>query len=76
MATTSKGTTTRKLLKDNRQPLIANQEEAITIVEAISSDAEDLIDIVREEGVQEALETLSEIQTGVESLIEYFQNKE
>lgn len=61
-----------KHMKENGEPLINSQAEAEKVVEALSGDAEDLIDIIKEQATEEALETLRDLQTGIEALIEFY----
>lgn len=64
------------LLKDNGEALVANDDEAIVVAEAMESEAEDLVSTIREKGYQEALETLTSIQEGLDALKQYLEDKE
>ncbi len=64
------------LLKDNGEPIVANDEEAVTVAEAVESDSEDLAETIREKGYVEALETISSIQEGLDALKQYLEDKE
>lgn len=71
-----KASVKQSLLKDNGESLISNDSEAETVAGAIFSDAEDLVSTVQEKGYQEALDTVSSIQEGLDALKQYLEDKE
>lgn len=63
-------------LKDNGEPLVNSDNEAQTVADAIESDAEDLATIIQERGWQEAIDSISSIQEGLDALSAFLQDKE
>lgn len=72
----SKAPNKQPLLKDNGEPLIANDTEAETVADAIESDAESLAEIIKEKGWQEAIDTITSIQEGIDALSQFLADKE
>lgn len=62
--------------KNNGEPLVSNDDEAQTVADALANDTEDLPDIIRDRGWQEAIETLQDLQDGIDALHAYLANKE
>lgn len=71
-----KGSIKKLKLLQQETPEIKDDAEAKEVAQSIAEDAEDLVDVITEQGVEEAIEMLEDMQIAVTALITHMQGKE